>query len=613
MAFDDKVDNKTEELGGKVKEGVGKATGDEELEAQGQGDQAKSNLKQAGEKIKDVSKLIFCTPRSAATTPVVPALSRFLGRLGRVTADYFESHQPVRIVGRPRAHLHSDAPALSLDGDWRFRLSPTVAAATDFADPGLDDTAWDVLPVPSSWPMHGYGKPAYTNVRYPFPVDPPQVPTENLTGDHRRTFELARRLAGRARGVALRGGRLLSPGLAQRHRAGLGHRQPADHRVRRDRAPGAGPERAGRPGASVVGGELPRGPGQWWLPGIFRSVTLLSRPPGGVDDVFLHADFDHTTGTGTLLVETPGPALVSVPELGVHDAPAGIGIEVGPVRPWSAESPYRYLVTVAAGGETVTLRAGFRTVAIVDGLLTVNGVALLLRGVNRHEFHPDLGRVVPIEVARQDVVLMKRHNINAVRTSHYPPTAEFLDLCDELGLWVVDECDLETHGFGLLGWRRNPSDDPQWTEAYLDRMRRMVERDKNHPSIILWSLGNEAGLGVNHGRMADWTRERDPSRPIHYEGDRECRYTDVYSRMYARTPRWRRSGGATSSTTGAGGCRSSNAEYAHAMGNGPGDLSEYQELFEKYPRCQGGFIWEWARPRNPAAHRGRARVLRVRG
>jgi beta-galactosidase len=228
---------------------------------------------------------------------------------------------------------------------------------------------------------------------------------------------------------------------------------------------------------------------QWWLPGIFRSVSVLSRPAGGIDDVFVHADYDHHAGTGTLLVETSVPALVTVPSLGIQDAPSGTAIEVGPVQPWSAESPSLYPVTATAGGETVTLNAGFRTVAIVDGLLTVNGVPLLLRGVNRHEFDPDLGRVVSDDLARADLLLMKRHNVNAVRTSHYPPATAFLDLCDELGLWVVDECDLETHGFGLLDWRRNPSDDPEWSDAYLDRMRRMVERDKNHPSIILWSLG----------------------------------------------------------------------------------------------------------------------------
>jgi beta-galactosidase len=235
----------------------------------------------------------------------------------------------------------------------------------------------------------------------------------------------------------------------------------------------------------------------------------------------------------------------------------------------------------------VTVRAGFRTVAIVDGLLTVNGRRLRLRGVNRHEFHPVTGRVVPLDVVRAELELMKRHHINAVRTSHYPPHPDVLDLCDELGLWVVDECDLETHGFKLIDWRGNPTADPRWRAACLDRMRRMVERDKNHPSIVMWSLGNEAGTGDNLAAMASWARTRDPGRPIHYEGDAACAYVDVHSRMYATPAEVEEIGRA------AEGLPFVLCEYAHAMGNGPGGLADYERLFDEFPRCQGGFVWEW--------------------
>jgi beta-galactosidase len=248
----------------------------------------------------------------------------------------------------------------------------------------------------------------------------------------------------------------------------------------------------------------------------------------------------------------------------------------------------------------VRLRIGFRTVAIVDGVFTVNGRPVKLRGVNRHEFSPDRGRAVTRAEMLADVLTMKRHNINAVRTSHYPPHPAFLDLCDEYGLWVIDECDLETHGFVFVDWRGNPSDDARWQEALVDRMRRTVERDKNHPSILMWSLGNESGTGRNLAAMAAWTRQRDPSRPIHYEHDRSCADVDVYSRMYA-----------THEEVAAIATRSEEplddpaldarrrampflqCEYAHAMGNGPGGLLEYQELFESSPRCMGGFVWEW--------------------
>jgi beta-galactosidase len=289
-----------------------------------------------------------------------------------------------------------------------------------------------------------------------------------------------------------------------------------------------------------------------------------------------------------------------VAELGLIDADAAGPHVFDAVEPWSAEHPRLYDAEVTTGAERATLRIGFRTVALTDGLWTVNGTPVSLRGVNRHEWDPDTGRAVPLDVMRRDLLLMKQHNVNAVRTSHYPPAPAFLDLCDELGMWVIDECDLETHGFVMINWRGNPSDDPQWEPAFLDRARRMVERDKNHPSVIAWSLGNEAGVGRNLAAMARWIRDRDPERMIHYEGDRNSTYTDCYSRMYASVDEVAAIGAGQEPPLDdpeADAHRRSVpfilCEYAHAMGNGPGGLSEYQELFETYPRCQGGFIWEW--------------------
>ena len=339
----------------------------------------------------------------------------------------------------------------------------------------------------------------------------------------------------------------------------------------------------------------------WWMSGIFRRVTLEVRPAGGIDDYFVQADYDHRTGSGTLTVEADAPARVTVPELGI-DAAAGEVVPVPAVEPWSAESPRLYDGELATGAERIPLRIGFRRVAIAEGVLTVNGRRILLRGVNRHEFDPDRGRALTAATMLEDVLLMKRHNINSVRTSHYPPDPRFLELCDTYGLYVIDECDLETHGFlpheGVIAG--NPADEPAWCEELVHRMRRMVERDKNHPSIIMWSLGNESGSGRNLSAMARWARERDPSRPLHYERDYTCRDVDVYSLMY--TPH---------ATVELIGQRKEEpladpeldarrrampfilCEYGHAMGNGPGGLSEYQELFDTYPRCQGGFIWEW--------------------
>jgi len=513
-----------------------------------------------------------------------------------------EDPRPGRGARPPRAWPGgSDAAALDLSGTWRFRLAPRAAGDAAFADPALDDSGWDRLAVPSHWQLHGRGAPAYTNVAYPFPVDPPRVPTENPTGQYRVRFRLpggwdAERTVLRFEGadsflqVWLNGRELGSSS---------GSRLPVELDATAALAP------AGRDNLLAVrvpqwsAGSYLEDQDMWWLSGIFREVRLLARPAGGIEDWFVHAGYDHETGAGTLRVDAGAPARLTVPELGV-DLAAGETVRLPAVAPWSAESPRLYDGRLAAAGERVALRIGFRTVAVRDGVLTVNGRPVLLRGVNRHEFHPDLGRALPEEAMLADVRLMKRHNLNAVRTSHYPPHPRFLELCDQYGLYVVDECDLETHGFAQVGWAGNPADDPAWREALVDRMARMVERDKNRPSVILWSLGNESGTGRNLAAMAAWARRRDPSRPLHYEGDWSCAHVDVYSRMYpthAEVDRIGRRQEAPLDDPALDARRRAMpfvcCEYAHAMGNGPGGLWEYQELFERHPRCAGGFVWEW--------------------
>ncbi|MEU8107323.1 glycoside hydrolase family 2 TIM barrel-domain containing protein [Nonomuraea muscovyensis] len=490
----------------------------------------------------------------------------------------------------PRAALRSDAPSLDLNGTWRFRLSPTADVPADFAEPGYDDSGWDELPVPSHWPLHGHGAPAYTNVCYPFPVDPPHVPSDNPTGDHRRAFDLP---------AGWTGGRLRFEGVDSCARVWLnGHELGFSTGSRLPVEFDAGPYL--RPGRNVLAVRVHQWSAasyledqdMWWLPGIFRDVTLTR----STAEVFVRASY--AGGRGTLSFDADGGRL-SLPELGIDGLAPGTPVTVD-VEPWSADTPRLYDAVVTFPGETVRLRVGFRTISIENGVLLANGRPLLLKGVNRHEFHPEHGRAVPLETMREDVLLMKRHNVNAVRTSHYPPHPAFLDLCDELGLWVIDECDLETHGFEKVGWRRNPTDDPRWAEALLDRMRRTVERDKNHPSVIMWSLGNESGVGRNLAVMADWTRERDPSRPIHYEGDWSCAHADVYSRMYASHAEVEAIGRGEEDPLPDPELDARRrampflqCEYAHAMGLGPGGLAEYQELFERYPRLAGGFVWEW--------------------
>ncbi|MGI5379131.1 glycoside hydrolase family 2 TIM barrel-domain containing protein [Streptomyces sp. CA-251387] len=514
--------------------------------------------------------------------------------------DYVEDVSPGRGTLPPRAwYASSDAKSLSLNGSWRLRLSATAGAEDDsFAAEGYDAGDWAEVTVPGHWVLQGdgaFGSPIYTNHLYPFPVDPPRVPTENPTGDHLRVFDLPEDWPALDEGGAV----LRFDGVESCARVWLngtelgefkGSRLPHEFAVGELLKP-AGNVLAVRVHQWSAGSYL-EDQDQWWLPGIFRDVTLLHRPAGSVGDFFVHASYDHTTGEGTLCVDSDVDGRVSVPALDI-DVATGEPVTV-PVEPWSAETPRLYDGELITAGERVPLRIGFRTVALEDGLIKVNGRAILFKGVNRHEWHPEKGRALDLETMREDVLLMKRHNLNAVRTSHYPPHPAFLDLCDEYGLWVIDECDLETHGFTEQAWRDNPVDDDRWTPALLDRAARMVERDKNHPSIVFWSLGNEAGTGRGLTAMAEWIHGRDPERLVHYEGDINCRDTDVYSRMYAFHDEVDRIGQRLD-----GGTHKRRelpfiqCEYGHAMGNGPGGLADYQELFEKYDRLQGGFIWEW--------------------
>jgi beta-galactosidase len=523
------------------------------------------------------------------------------------STPYWERYQPMSGAIQPRAWFESDAPVLDLSGDWRFRWSPRADASEDFARPGFDDDDWAVLPVPSHWQLHGYGAPAYTNIRYPFPVCPPQVPTENPTGDYRVAFRPPANWQGQRILLRLEGVDSCARLWLNGTELGVtsGSRLAAEFDVTAELSWTDDNVLAVRVHQWSSGSYL-EDQDMWWLSGIFRRVTLVTRPSGGIDDYFVHAGYDHASGTGTLSVEASTPARVTIPELGI-DIASGHEVTVAGVAPWSAESPRLYDGELATATERIPLRVGFRTVTIADGVLTVNGRRVLFRGVNRHEFDPDRGRAVTEETMLQDVLLMKRHNINAVRTSHYPPDPRFLRLCDEYGLYVIDECDLETHGFFTpqrgVAWEHaadNPADNPAWEDEVVLRMRRMVERDKNHPSIIMWSLGNESGEGRNLGAMAAWTRERDGSRPLHYERDYTCRYVDVYSRMYTPHAEVELIGQRQEAPLEDAELDARRrampfilCEYGHAMGNGPGGLSEYMELFDTYPRCQGGFIWEW--------------------
>lgn len=498
----------------------------------------------------------------------------------------------------------SDAAVVSLDGAWRFRLFPSAETGTDPADRG---DGWETISVPGHWQLAGapdawpYGTPAYSNVLYPFPVEPPFVPDANPTGEYRRTFDLPEDWTADGRAylrfegvdswfeVAVNG-----EVVATSH----GSRLPTEVDVTDVAVPGENLLAVRVTQWSAL--SYVEDQDQWWLSGIFRSVTLEHRPDAGIMHASVVADFDRTTATGTVTVGVEGArdARVTVPELGI-DVAAGETV-TATVEPWSAERPRLYDVVVTAPGERLVLRVGFRTVSIEDGVFLVNGAPVTMRGVNRHEFDPLRGRAVTPERMLEDVLLMKRHHVNAVRTSHYPPHPHFLDLCDEHGLYVVDENDLETHGFIDGGWVGNPVDDPAWEDVLVDRVTRTVRRDAHHPSIVLWSLGNEAGSGRNVAAMTAAVRALDPTRPVHYEGDWSSDDVDVYSRMYATSEETERIGQGVEAPLARAEADARRrqmpflqCEYAHAMGNGPGGLSDYDAIFDRYPRLMGGFIWEW--------------------
>jgi beta-galactosidase len=521
--------------------------------------------------------------------------------------SYVESFSPGHGHAPARASGAMGSVQLSLDGTWKFRYCRGLGDLTPgFEASDFDDAHFDDIAVPSMWQLAGvpgpprYSPPAYTNVTYPFPVDPPHVPGRNPAGEYRRHFTLPPEWDFTGSAVVRFDG-VDSCFAVFVNGAAVGHSKGSRLVREFDITPLV------RPGDNVIAvrvhqwsaGSYLEDQDMWWLSGIFRSVTVINAPAGAVRDFFVHADYDAGRGDGLLRVGTDVPAVLSVPELGIAGAAANADHRVA-AEPWSDENPRLYAAVLTGPGGDISFRVGFRRIEVRDGRIRLNGHLVQFRGVNRHEWHPETGRSLDEATMRADIVLMKRHNINAVRTSHYPPDPRFLDLCDEYGLLVIDECDLETHGFALVNWRDNPGGDPRWLPACLDRIQRTVERDKNHPSVIMWSLGNEAGTGGNLEKMAEWIRGRDPGRLIHYEGEPGSCYADVYSRMYAGYEELdaigRRQEGVTANPEHDARRRRLPmilCEYGHAMGNGPGGLAEYQALFDRHPRLHGGFIWEW--------------------
>jgi len=518
----------------------------------------------------------------------------------------------------------------SLNGDWLFFYAERPATVPDGVEAAsFDDHDWDTIPVPSVWQLHGYGTPNYANVNYPFPVDPPFVPDDNPVGCYRQTFELPAGWDGRRIMLTFDGVCSAFTVWLNGEEVGFskGSHMPAEFDV----------TDLVVPGQNVLAVQVLQwsdasyleDQDMWRFNGIFRDVWLMALDPAHIRDASYRATLNDDHSSAQLMasvmfaapLEMRGSRVIYAladpsgeivqewgGELPAHegdDDDHGIGGESAEAvieKPllWTAETPNRYTLLVENRDGDGTLReilaipVGFRTVEIRDRQLWVNGVSVKLQGVNRHDDHPDCGYAVPYEAMERDIALMKQLNVNTVRTSHYPNDSRFYDLCDRYGLYVIDETDLETHGFGHVGNWSQLSNDPAWKDAYLDRLARMVLRDRNHPSIIMWSLGNESGYGDNHDAMAEWVRAVDPSRPVHYEGsvhiaDRVSKESDLHSVMYPSVYEVIRQAENAEDPRPYFMC-----EYAHAMGNGPGSFREYWEAIRAHERLIGGCVWEWA-------------------
>lgn len=502
----------------------------------------------------------------------------------------------------------------TLNGMWKFRYHRSVREIGErFFEHEADARGWDDLIVPSCWQTNGYDQLHYTNVNYPIPYDPPFVPDDNPAGVYVRDFNLPAEWTEKETFIVFEGVNACFYLWVNGRFAGYsqGSRIPAEF----DLSPYV---RAGRNRIAVLvlkwcDGTYLEDQDVWRFSGIYRDVYLLSREQAHVRDVFnkplLSADLAEgklrseieTTGSLKIKAELRDPAgNLVVQQEALIDGQGAIELDVPQPQLWNAEQPRLYELILAAGHEVLRFRVGFKKVEITGGIFKINGCAVKLKGVNRHDSHPGLGQTVPVNHMIRDLKLMKRHNINTIRTSHYPNDPRFLDLCDEYGFYVIDEADLECHGVIRTGTLEEGAFhiltvNPDWKDAFVERAVRMVERDKNHASVIIWSMGNESGYGPNHIAMAEWTKARDASRPVHYEGaaaryfgDPHTECLDMDSRMYASVPEIEQYAKDENNAKPLFLC-----EYSHAMGNGPGDLRDYWNVIYSQPKLMGGCVWEW--------------------
>lgn len=504
-----------------------------------------------------------------------------------------------------------------LNGPWDFKYYDSIYdVSEEFFLPGFDTSAFDSIPVPSVWQNHGYDRHQYTNVKYAIPYDPPYVPVENPCGAYVSRFHSDGSLAGMRKYLNFEG--VDSCFYLWINGVFAGYSQVSHSTSEFDITDHV------RPGTNTIAvlvlkwcdGTYLEDQDKFRMSGIFRDVYILYRPQQHIRDFFVKTDLTGEYKKADITVELDflnGAKEVEYtlldPELHkklVQGKTKGQNIEIVLKDPllWSAETPQLYLLVLNSGDEVIASRIGIREIKVADGVVYLNGAKIKFKGVNRHDSNPVTGYAVTAEDMLLDLRLMKQHNINAIRTSHYPNAPVFTELCDKYGFYVISEADIETHGTTTVynekkQWKDLFSaiaHDPAFEKAILDRVQRNVIRDKNHASVVIWSLGNESGYGRNFENALQWVKSYDTSRLTHYESalyppeDYKGDYSrlDLYSRMYASCEEI-----IGYFEDNKGKKPFIQCEYVHAMGNGPGDIEDYYGLMMKYDGFCGGFVWEW--------------------
>ncbi len=493
---------------------------------------------------------------------------------------------------------------LSLDGKWKFQFSEKDAIRPqEFYKKTYDTKEWPDIDVPGNWELQGYGIPYYLDEEYPFTPNPPMVPEENPVGSYKKKFEVPKEWEGKR--TILSFGSVRSAFYVwvngQKVGAGKGSKVPLEFDI----------TNAVTTGENDIAVEVYRwsdgayleGQDTWRVSGLERSVAVYVTEPVYIQDYRLNGGLDPSYNTGLLhfdaSIQGKGKLKTSLSLNGTLVAEATHSgswqYNVPDVRQWSAENPVLYDFNIELfneQGEFVSAthqKIGFRSIEIKNSQLLVNGAAIDIKGVNRCEWHPVTGRSIPFEDMLQDVKMMKQNNINAVRASHYPNDVRWYKLCDSYGLYVVDEANIEAHGMQFHeSSYEGVSDNLEWEAAYLDRTKRMYERDKNFTSIIIWSLGNEAGDGRNFANNYKWLKKQDSTRMVQYQPAWYKEHTDIVTPMYKN--KWFIEEFAKKEDPRP----LILCEYAHAMGNSVGNLQDYWDVIDQYPNLQGGFIWDWS-------------------